>query len=177
MKSIFIATLFLLQSLTAHSADSLKVGDKAPDLSLPYATKDTIGLDGLSLRQFIGKQNIVLAFYPADWSGGCTKEVCTIRDNFTAFSELNAEVLAISGDYPYSHHQWAKYQNLPFTLLSDHKHEVAQEYNSYNKDSGYNHRTVFLIDKQGRIAYIDLHYSVRDMDSFNRLRSALKNLP
>jgi hypothetical protein len=74
-----------------------KVGDAAPDFSLPYATRDSIASDDLKLSSLVGKRNIVLAFYPADWSGGCTKEVCTLRDNFTALSALNAEIIGLSG--------------------------------------------------------------------------------
>jgi peroxiredoxin len=102
----------------------LKVGDPAPDFALAYATKDTIIFSPLKLSNEIGKRNIVLAFYPADWSGGCTKEMCTIRDDFGNLEKLNAEVLPISGDYVYAHHEWAKSQHFQFKLLSDPKHEV-----------------------------------------------------
>jgi peroxiredoxin Q/BCP len=154
----------------------LRVGDNAPDFSLPYATKDSVGSENIKLSAFTGARPVILAFYPADWSGGCTKEVCTLRDNFTSLSALNAEILGISGDYEYSHHEWAKYHNLPFKLVADHSHKVAIMYNSYNDPAGYNKRSVYLISKLGKIAYIDLKYSVRDMESFNKLQAALKNL-
>jgi len=153
-----------------------KVGDAAPDFSLSYATKDSVAPEDLKLSEQVGKKNIVLAFYPADWSGGCTKEVCTMRDNFADLGKLNADVIAISGDYEYSHHEWAKDLNLPFRLASDHFHKVAAAYASYNPESGFNRRTVYVIDKKGKIAYIDLKYSPRDMDSFNKLQAALKSL-
>jgi len=155
----------------------LHVSDSAPDFLLPYATKDSVASEPLSISSLGGKRNIILAFYPADWSPGCTKEVCTMRDNWSALAELNAEVLGISGDYEWSHHEWAKYHNLPFKLVSDHTHKVARMYNSYNENTASNKRTVFVIDKQGKIAYIDLKYSVRDMNSFNALQQALKKLP
>jgi peroxiredoxin len=155
---------------------SLKVGDPAPDFTLPYATKDSVASDELKLSSLFGKRNIILAFYPADWSGGCTKEMCTMRDNFTALSRLDAEVLPISGDYEYSHHEWAKYHNLPFKLVADHKHEVAKTYSSYNEMDGMNKRTVYVIDKNGRIVYMDLQYKARDMNSYDKLTAALKNL-
>jgi peroxiredoxin Q/BCP len=124
----------------------------------------------------IGKRNIVLAFYPADWSGGCTKEVCTLRDNFTALSALNAEIVGLSGDYVFSHYEWAKHHELPFKLASDHKHEVAKRYGSYDEDSGHDKRTVFVVDKAGKIAYVDMKYSPRDSVSFGKLQSALATL-
>jgi peroxiredoxin len=160
---LIIMVLILANSPLGYSqvAESLKVGDKAPNFSLPYATKDSISSDDIALVNLLGKKNIILAFYPADWSGGCTKEVCTLRDNFLALSELNAEVFGISGDYLFSHHEWAKYHNLSFKLLSDHNHKIAQIYQSYNPGSGYNKRTIYVIDKHGKIAYIDFIYQDR----------------
>ncbi|MEK6754728.1 MAG: redoxin domain-containing protein, partial [Bacteroidota bacterium] len=105
-----------------------------------------------TLSELVGKRNIILAFYPADWSTGCTKEVCTIRDNFEALQDLNAEVLGISGDYVCSHREWAKYHNLPFKLVSDHAHTAAKAYSSCNEKSLYNKRTVFVVGRLGKIA-------------------------
>jgi len=173
--TIYISTLLILLVMNL-SSQSIKVGDKAPDFKLPYATKDTIVFSGVSLSDLIGKRNIVLAFYPADWSGGCTTEMCTFRDNFSELSKLDAEVLGISGDYVFSHHEWAKHLNLQFKLLSDHKHEVAKLYNSYDENSGYNKRTIFIIDKTGRVAYINWRYDVRNPKHFEELQKALADL-
>lgn len=172
--SSFVLSGFMLAQTT--SPGDLKVRDPAPDFALPYATKDSVASDDLKLSSLFGKRNIVLAFYPADWSGGCTKEMCTMRDNFSSLSELNAEILGISGDYEFSHHEWAKHLNLPFKLLADHKHEVAKKYSSYNDEWGMNKRTVYIIDKNGKIAYIDLEYKARDLSSFHKLQEALKKL-
>ena len=172
----FFIMIILLTSLSFAQKDSLKVGDIAPDFALPYATKDSVAEDSLKLSTLIGKKNIVLAFYPADWSGGCTKEMCTMRDNFSDLSKLNAEILPISGDYEYAHYHWAKEMNFPFKMVSDHLHKVAQMYNSYHDGSGWNKRTVFVIDKGGKIAYLDLSYKARDLNSFKNLQEALKRL-
>jgi peroxiredoxin len=178
IRTIFMAISFLVSTGTAgaQTGADLAVGQTAPDFSLPYATKDSVSRTPLHLSDLVGKANIVLAFYPADWSPGCTKEVCTIRDNFAALEGLKAQVLAISGDYVWSHHEWAKYQNLSFKLLSDHTHQVAKAYDSYNERSHYNKRTVYVINKGGKIAYIDPAYSVADMGSFNKLKQALAAL-
>jgi peroxiredoxin len=154
-------------------AGDLERGKPAPDFTLSYATKDTIVNNGFTLSSHIGKNVIILAFYPADWSGGCTKEMCTIRDEFSDLTTLGANVYGISGDYVYAHREWARQLNLPFMLLSDHQHEVARLYQSYNEQTGFNRRTVFVIDKQGLIAYMDLHYSAATPDSFNKLKAAL----
>lgn len=170
-----IILLFMAGGSPMFSADPLKVGDKAPGFDLPGATKDSI-LSDVRLSSLMGMNNIILAFYPADWSGGCTKEMCTMRDNFGALSDLGATVYGISGDYVYSHREWAKYHNLQFTLLSDHSHDVARLYSSYNADTGMNLRTVFVIDKKGNIAYVDLAYKAGATESFESLKNALAKL-
>jgi peroxiredoxin len=176
--AIFLISLLIAGRGTAQdgSAKPLRVGDPAPDFSLPFATKDSVGTEKLQLSTLFGKQKIILAFYPADWSGGCTKEMCAMRDNFSDLASLDASVLPISGDYEYSHHEWAKFHNLPFRLLSDHSHAVARMYDSFNQESGFDNRTVVVIDKEGKIVYIDPKYTVRDMNSFQKLKDALKSL-
>jgi peroxiredoxin len=177
MRTIGLALSLLLSFTHAAAAlDGPQVGEKAPDFSLPMATKDTLVPAGLRLSSLIGKNLVILAFYPADWSGGCTKEMCTIRDNFAALSELGASVLGISGDYIYSHREWAKYHNLQFPLLSDHDGRVARLYGSLNEATGFNRRTVFLIDRNGTIAYVDLQYNPSTPDSFEALKSAIAKL-
>lgn len=172
------ASLLVAQSPTSPLPipPALEVGHPAPDFSLPYATRDSIYRTPVKLSDFSGKRNVILAFYPADWSSGCTKEVCSMRDDFGNLEKLNAEILAISGDYVYSHFEWAKHHNLPFKLVSDHLHDVAKTYSSYNERSGTDRRTVFVVDKSGKIAYVDLQYSVADSDDFNRLKDALTKL-
>jgi peroxiredoxin len=153
-----------------------RVGDPAPDFTLPAATRDTILMSGVRLSDSFGKAAVVLAFYPADWSGGCTREMCTMRDSFEELSTLHALVYGISGDYVYSHREWAKHLGIPFMLLSDHDHTVARAYGSYNPDRGSNRRTVYVINKEGKIGYADLDYRVDTLDSFKKLTEALKGL-
>ena len=155
-----------------------KVGQAAPDFRLPYATLEKIYLkpeEYLALSSMRGK-NVILAFYPADWSGGCTKEVCTLRDTFAELAKLNAAVLGVSGDYVFSHHEWAKFHKLQFPLLSDHDHKVARLYASFNEAFGYNKRTVFLIDKDGVVRYVNLDFKAGDANDYNRLREELTKL-
>lgn len=181
MKSnVLLAVLILASSSWAlcqtDAREAVAVGQEAPDFSLPYATRDSIARTPLALSKIVGQRNIILAFYPADWSSGCTKEMCTMRDDFKDLEKLNGELLAISGDYVFAHHEWAKQQNFPFRLLSDHLHKVARLYGSYTDDRGFNNRTVFVIDKHGKIAYEDLQYSVADSQDFTRLKDALAKL-
>jgi peroxiredoxin Q/BCP len=155
-----------------------QVGQAAPDFRLPYATLEKIYLkpeEYLSLSGMRGK-NVILAFYPADWSGGCTKEVCTLRDTFAELAKLNAAVLGISGDYVFSHHEWAKFHKLQFPLLSDHDHKIARLYGSFSEAAGYNKRTIFLIDKDGVVRYSNLEFKAGDANDYNRLREELTKL-
>ncbi len=168
--------IFLAIPALAWTQSAPAVGDRAPQFSLPYATRDSIAHSPMRLADELGHGPVVVAFYPADWSPGCTKEVSSLRDDFQRLVELRATVLPISGDYVFSHHEWAKHQNLPFPLLSDHSHLVARSYGSYDAASGFNRRTVFLLDSQGRIVYENLNYSVKDGSDFQKLKDALAGL-
>ena len=162
----------------ASTSATPKVGQPAPDFKLPYATQEGIFMkpeQQMSLSSLRGK-NVVLAFYPADWSGGCTKEVCTFRDTFAELSKLNATVLGISGDYVFSHQEWAKHHNLQFPLLSDHDHRVAKMYDSYMEQYGFNKRTIFIVDKDGIVRYVNLAFKAGDKADYDALRAELEKL-
>ena len=162
----------------APAAAAPKVGEAAPDFKLPYATQEKLFMkpdEQMSLSSLKGK-NVILAFYPADWSGGCTTEVCTFRDTFMEFGKFNAVVLGISGDYVFSHQEWAKHHKLPFPLLSDHDHRVAKAYDSYMEQYGFNKRTVYLIDKEGVVRYVNLAFKAGDKKDYDALRAELEKL-
>jgi peroxiredoxin len=162
----------------AAPAAAPKVGETAPDFKLPYATQEKLYMkpdEQMSLSSLRGK-NVILAFYPADWSGGCTTEVCTLRDTFAELSKLNAMVLGISGDYVFSHQEWAKFHKLQFPLLSDHDHHVAKAYDSYMEQYGFNKRTVYLIDKEGVVRYVNLAFKAGDKKDYDALRAELEKL-
>ncbi|HEX6182672.1 MAG TPA: peroxiredoxin [Pyrinomonadaceae bacterium] len=162
----------------APAAAAPKVGEAAPDFKLPYATAEKLFMkpdEQMTLSGLRGK-NVILAFYPADWSGGCTTEVCTFRDTFMEFGKFNAMVLGISGDYVFSHHEWAKHHKLQFPLLSDHDHRVAKAYDSYMEQYGFNKRTVYLIDKEGIVRYVNLAFKAGDKKDYDTLRAELEKL-
>lgn len=94
----------------------------------------------------------------------------------SSFSSGPDDHLAISGDYVFSHHEWAKQQNFPFKLLSDYHHKVGKLYDSYIPERGFNKRTVFIVDKLGQIAYKNMNYSVADERDFEALKEALQKL-
>lgn len=172
-----LAVLVLLAWLAAcPRAAALQVGDRAPDFTLPYATADTIVFHGEPLHDAVKRGIVVLAFYPADWSPGCTKEVCTLRDSFDDFAKLKVTVWAISGDQVFSHRAWAEQQHLPFRLLSDTKHKVAEAYGVFDEERGQNQRSVFVVGSGGKILYADPDYSVKDEADFQALQRELARL-
>lgn len=153
------------------------VGQKAPDFSLPWADKDGFHLkpeERIELSKLKGKI-VVLAFYPADWSPGCTTEVCTLRDDagFGGLGKLDAVIYGVSGDYVFSHMEWAKHHNLPFALLSDHDHAIAKAYGSFNTDAGFNKRTVYVIDRAGVVRYANLNFRAGSAEDYTALRAAI----
>jgi len=132
----------------------LKVGDKAPDFSLPANSGNTIALKSLA-----GKQ-VVLYFYPKDDTPGCIKQACGFRDQITNIENVNTVVLGVSTDDLASHEKFIKKYGLPFTLLSDENAEVSRAYGVYKEKSMYGktywgiERTTFVIDERGRLKAI-----------------------
>jgi peroxiredoxin Q/BCP len=133
----------------------LLVGDKAPDFKLK-SDKD----EEVSLKNFLGKSDIVLYFYPKDNTPGCTKEACSFRDNIQPIQAKNAVVLGISPDSVKSHQNFINKQNLNFTLLSDPDNKVADAYGAWGEKSMYGKkymgilRSTFVIGKDGKIKHV-----------------------
>jgi|HubBroStandDraft_6_1064221.scaffolds.fasta_scaffold330804_2 peroxiredoxin len=156
-----------------------EVGTAAPDFALPWATAEGVHYaqnDFLKLSAQRGS-NVILAFYPMDWSGGCTTEVCSFRDGWTDLEKLHAKLLAISGDYVFSHQHFADFYKLKFPLLSDHDHAVAKEYGVFQPLlGGINKRSAFLIDKNGIVRYRNLDFKATNKDDYAALRAALEKL-
>ena len=135
-------------------SDELKVGDKAPDFSLPSGAGQTI-----TLKSLRGKQ-VVLYFYPKDDTPGCTKEACSFRDEITQIEKAHAVVLGVSTDGLASHQKFSKKYGLPFALLSDEGLVVAKAYGVYKQKSMYGRtywgieRSTFVIDETGKLTAI-----------------------
>ena len=127
----------------------VKVGDRAPDFTLPSLTGEPV-----SLESFFGKKNIVLYFYPMDNTPGCTAEACSFRDSYEVFQEAGAEVIGISSDSEKSHQQFAKQHRLPFILLSDLGGVVRKSYGVPATFGLLSGRVTYIIDKQGIVRHI-----------------------
>ena len=129
----------------------LKEGDDAPDFSV----KDQNG-EQVKLSDSRGRK-VVLYFYPKDDTPGCTKEACSLRDGFAVFERENIKILGISTDDEQSHRKFISKYELPFTLLADTDHAVADAYDSYGEKTfmGKTYdgvlRKTFLIDEAGKI--------------------------
>lgn len=129
----------------------LKNGDKAIDFTLP----DSEGKN-VSLSDFRGRK-VVLYFYPRDNTPGCTKEACGFRDVYDYILETGAVVIGVSPDGQTSHKKFAGKFGLPFHLLSDEEHKVAESYGSWGEKKMYGKtsmgiiRSTFIIDEEGTI--------------------------
>ncbi len=120
LAGLMIVSLLLTNTATFAVDVSLAVGDAAPEFSV----KDDTGSDWKSSDHF-GKKIVVVYFYPADMTGGCTKQACGFRDDFSKLKELGVEVVGVSGDTVRNHQLFKKAEDLNFTLLADVEGKVA----------------------------------------------------
>jgi thioredoxin-dependent peroxiredoxin len=125
----------------------LKVNDIAPGFE-----SVTESGERFSLADLIGKTNVVLYFYPKDFTVGCTKEACTFRDNWDKVTSLGATIVGISSDSPETHERFKKEHGLQFTLISDEDKRIRRQYGVDSRVIPP--RVTFVIDKRGKIRNI-----------------------
>jgi thioredoxin-dependent peroxiredoxin len=148
------------------------VGHDAPDFALPADDGQTV-----RLSDYRG-QRVVLYFYPKDDTPGCTTQACGFRDNYVEIAEKNAVVFGISPDNVKSHVKFRTKFDLPFRLLADEEHTVAELYGVWGEKSMYGKtyfgiiRSHFVVDEEGKIA--DVRYHVSPEDSVQGALSALR---
>jgi peroxiredoxin len=130
---------------------ALEVGQSAPDFKLKGP-----GGQAVTLSEYRGKSPVVLVFYPLAFSGVCSHQLPEIEKQLPRFQQLGAVVLGISVDSHYANTEFAHKLKLSFPLLSDFKRETSAAYGVLIPEAGYSGRAVFLIDKQGTIAYRDV---------------------
>lgn len=132
----------------------LNIGDKAPGFKTQNEKGETVSLD-----QYKG-QKLVLYFYPKDNTPGCTSEACDLRDHYSTFKKKGYEILGVSPDSAKSHTSFINKYDLPFSLLADEDHAVAEAYGAWGEKSMYGKkymgilRKTFVIDEQGKIEKI-----------------------
>ncbi len=132
---------------------TVQVGQQAPDATLVNTDRKPVRISELR-----GKAT-VLAFFPAAFTGTCTKEMCRFRDDHSRLDSLNAQVIGISADTPFVLAEWAKQLTLKQTMLSDFNHEAMKAYDVYDGAflggllHGIARRSVFVLDKNGKVVY------------------------
>lgn len=145
--------------MTTLTPDDLRVGETAPDFTLPSGTRELH-----KLSDYRGRMNIVLAFYVLDFTGGCETELGALEKQLTDLHEHKAQVLSVSCDAPPSHNAFAmKLGGVSFPMLSDfHPHgEVSKLYGVYNPNRGTPIRATFIIDLEGRVRWKKVYESVQ----------------
>ena len=136
----------------------LSVGAPAPDFTAPAVTRQ--GETEITLSDFKDKSSVVLYFYPKDDTPGCTTEACAFRDLLPTFEAQGAVILGISPDDQASHALFADKYTLPFPLLADPEHSIAETYGVWKEKNNYGkkymglERTTFVIDRDGTVAKI-----------------------
>jgi glutaredoxin-dependent peroxiredoxin len=157
--------------------NQIKVGDKAPDFTLPDAD-----MKPRSLKEFLGKK-VVLAFFVGAFTSTCTKEVCTFRDSMARLIDLNAQVLGISVNDPFSNKAFSDKNRLPFPVLSDYNRKVIEQWNLELPDFagliGYTvaKRSIFILDQMGIVRYIWISEDPAVEPNYEEIQKALEKIP
>jgi peroxiredoxin len=153
----------------------ITVGQKAPNFNLPDQDKNMVSLEGLK-----GK-NVVLLFFPAAFTGTCTKEMCQTRDELATFNSMNALVFGISVDMIFSLGEFRKANGINFPLLSDFNKEAIKAYDVVIDSFSVGHKGVakrasFVIDKEGKVVFAEVLPSPGDYPNFDGIKKALESV-
>lgn len=154
---------------------ALKVGDVAPDFTLRDTDKKEV-----SLQDYKGK-NLVILFFPLAFTGVCTTELCSIRDNMNIYNGLDAAVVAISVDSLFTLGKFKEEQGYNFPLLSDFNKDISAAYGSLYEDfvlgmKGVSKRSAFVVDKEGKIRYAEVLEDAGKVPDFDAIQQVLKTL-
>ncbi|MEY4739475.1 MAG: hypothetical protein RIT36_609 [Bacteroidota bacterium] len=154
---------------------AIQQGQMAPDFSLFNTEKNKV-----SLADYKGK-NLVILFFPLAFTGVCTTELCTVRDNLNVYTSLNADVVGISVDSLFSLGKFKEEQQYNFPLLSDFNKETSQAYGAFYDEfvldmKGVARRAAFVVDKDGMVQYAEVLESAGDLPNFDAIKEALSGL-
>ena len=151
---------------------SLKIGDKAPDFKL-FSSE----LKEVSLADYKGKK-LVVHFFPMAFTGTCTTQLCTMRDSFGYYEGMNAAVVGISVDSPFTLAKFKEVEAYQFPLLSDFNKEASQAYGAFYDEfvfnlKGVSKRAAFVIDEVGIIAHAEVLESAGDLPDFEAIKKVV----
>jgi peroxiredoxin len=151
---------------------SITVGQKAPDFALPNQDKKEV-----KLSEFAGKRNVVLVFYPLDWSPVCTNEHACLVNDMKAFETLDAEVLGVSVDSVWSHKAFADKMGIKYSLLADFhpKGAMSEKYGVYLGDKGITGRAIVIVGKDGKVAWVK-NYDIPVVPDVKEVAAALSQV-
>lgn len=157
---------------------ALSIGSKAPDFSLKSKKGDTIS--DITLSENFGKANTVVLFFPLAFTGVCTQEMCDVTAGLSAYEALNAKVVAISVDSPFTQDAWAQKENITIPLASDLNKTTAEAYGVLLTDLlGFGAtaaRAAFVVDKAGVIQYAEQTPTPKDLPDFDAIKAKLAEL-
>jgi peroxiredoxin len=151
---------------------ALQVGDKAPDFKLYSTDKKQV-----SLADFAGK-TLVIHFFPQAFTGVCTQQMCTMRDNLSYYNDLNAEIVGISVDSVFTLAKFKETEGINFTLLSDFNKEVSPAYGAFFDEfilgmKGVSRRAAFVVDGTGTIRYAEVLESAGNLPDFDAMKAVV----
>jgi peroxiredoxin len=149
-----------------------EVGSQAPDFTLKDQNNQEV-----TLSSFRGDKAALVVFYPFAFSGVCTGELCSVRDDLSSFQNSDVQILAVSVDHPFALKAWSDAQGYEFPLLADFwpHGEVAKAYGVFNDGAGFALRGTFLVDKDGVVQFSEVNGpgEARDQDGWKKALAAL----
>jgi peroxiredoxin len=148
---------------------AISVGAAAPDFTLKDQSQKEV-----KLSEFQGKKNVVLIFYPLDWSPVCTNEHTCLVNDMRRFDELDAQVLGISVDSAWSHKAFAEKMGIKYPLLADFQPRgaVGEKYGVFLAEKGITGRSIIIIDRSGKIAWFK-NYDIPTLPDIKEVSDAL----
>jgi len=148
---------------------SIEVGQKAPDFALQNQEKKEV-----KLSDFAGKKNVVIVWYPLDWSPTCTNEHLCFVNDMKAFETLDAEVLGVSVDSVWSHKAFAEKMGIKYSLLADFhpRGAMSEKYGIYLADKGITGRAIAIVNKTGKVAWFK-NYDIPVVPDLKEVAAAL----
>ena len=153
----------------------IAVGTHAPDFTLKTKTAD--GLKDIKLSDNFGQKQTVLLFFPLAFTGVCTQEMCDMTGGLSQYTELGAEVLAISVDSPFAQEAWATKNKIGLTILSDLNKTVTKAYDVVFPNlagiGDTSARAAFVIGKDGVVKYAEQTPTPKDLPNFSAVKAAL----